>query len=59
MQVRFAHQAELHSQNMPVNNLITNQILSEMHLIVLKKYFELLRELKDKINLDFKGTLVR
>ena len=59
MQVRFAHQAELHSLNMPVNNLITNQILSEMHLIVLKKYFELLRELKDKINLDFKGTLVR
>ncbi|MBX3009595.1 MAG: cache domain-containing protein [Melioribacteraceae bacterium] len=59
MQIRFLHQAELNSLNMPVNNLVTNQNLSEIHFLILKRYMELLKEIKDKINLDFKGTLVR
>lgn len=59
MQKRLANQVDSHSSNKTVDNLINPQNLSDIEVIVLKKYFELLKDIKNKINLDFKGTLVR
>ncbi|MDQ7815561.1 MAG: DUF294 nucleotidyltransferase-like domain-containing protein [Melioribacteraceae bacterium] len=59
MQKRLLHQSVCHSNNRPVDNSINPQSLSDLHLLVLKRFFELLKEMKDKLNLDFKGTLMR
>ncbi len=59
MQKRLMHQSDCHSNNKPVDNSINPQSLSDLHLLILKRFFELLKEMKYKLNLDFKGTLMR
>ncbi|NMB80368.1 MAG: CBS domain-containing protein [Ignavibacteria bacterium] len=59
MQRRLLHQLECLDSNKPADNSVHPQFLSEIELFLLKRYFELLDELKNKINLDFKGTLIR
>lgn len=59
MNLRLRHQSDLYSQNSAVNNLVNPLSLTELQTFLLRKYFEFLKEIKDKINLDFKGTLIR
>jgi PAS domain S-box-containing protein len=59
MNIRFNHQSEKHISSKTIDNVINPQSLSEVELVIIKKYFDVLKEMKDKINLDFKGTLVR
>ena len=59
MSIRFNHQSEKHKSLNPVDNIVNPQSLSEVELLIIKKYFDFLKEMKDKINLEFKGTLIR
>jgi PAS domain S-box-containing protein len=59
MNIRLRSQAEKHSRLNTADNVVNPQALSEFEQLLIKKYFELQKELKTKINFDFKGTLVK
>ncbi|MFH1195253.1 MAG: DUF294 nucleotidyltransferase-like domain-containing protein [bacterium] len=59
MQYRLKHQVECLMNNVPVDNIINSQNISELDNTILKKIFSLLEEYKNKIRLDFKGSLAR
>ncbi|MCX7875999.1 MAG: cache domain-containing protein [Melioribacteraceae bacterium] len=42
-----------------LDNHINVKNLSEFDIIIIRKYFDIVNEIKDKINLDFKGTFIR
>ncbi|PKL89382.1 MAG: hypothetical protein CVV23_05485 [Ignavibacteriae bacterium HGW-Ignavibacteriae-2] len=57
MQLRLQHQIDNYSKNLTVDNIILPQKLSEFHVLLIKKFIDQLGSLKNKIKLDFKGTL--
>lgn len=59
MSIRLQHQSDNYNNFKAIDNLVNPQSLSEFDLIIIKKYFDILKEIKDKINLEFIGTLVR
>lgn len=59
MNLRLRHQSELYFQKSEIGNSISPNSLTEIQILLFKKYFELLKEIKDRVSLDFKGTLMR
>jgi PAS domain S-box-containing protein len=59
MSLRLHHQSERYLSQKTVDNIVNPQTFSEFDQIIIKKYFDVVKEMKDKINLDFKGTLIR
>lgn len=59
MNLRLRHQSDLYSENCDIDNVVNPQSFSELQILLVKKYFDLLKEIKAKISLDFKGTLTR
>jgi PAS domain S-box-containing protein len=59
MELRLKNQVEKLFNGENVDNIINQQNLTEMDIVILKKIYGLLDELKNKIRLDFKGSLVR
>jgi signal-transduction protein with cAMP-binding, CBS, and nucleotidyltransferase domain len=57
MHTRLLHQTHCHTSNIPIDNIVQPQHLSDMHLLIIKRYFSLLKEIKQKISIDFKGIL--
>ncbi|MFO7524015.1 MAG: DUF294 nucleotidyltransferase-like domain-containing protein [Ignavibacteriaceae bacterium] len=58
MRIRFKHQIECYDSNVEIDNIINPANLTEVERQILKSYFEILNNLKSKINLDFKCTKV-
>ncbi|MDP3829884.1 MAG: putative nucleotidyltransferase substrate binding domain-containing protein, partial [Ignavibacteriaceae bacterium] len=59
MEQRLKNQVEKIFIGESVDNIINQQNLTGMDIVILKKTYGLLDELKNKIRLDFKGSLVR
>jgi PAS domain S-box-containing protein len=59
MNIRLQHQSQNQISLKPADNIVNPLHLSEFDIVIIKKYFSVLKEIKDKINLEFKGTLVR
>lgn len=59
MELRLRHQAEAYSEKRDIDNIISPQSLTDIQGLIIKKYFEILKDLKDKISIGFKGTLMR
>ena len=59
MQIRFKHQAIQISKNMNPNNLIDPRTLSDIDIMIIKKSVSIIEDFKNKVRLDFKGTLAR
>jgi len=59
MQIRLKNQSDCISDNKFMGNEINPNELSEIYQMIIKKYFEFLDDLKEKIRLDFKGTIIR
>jgi PAS domain S-box-containing protein len=59
MQKRLQNQSESITSSKQPENVVSPQSFSEIQMLIVKRYFDLLKEMKDKINLDFKGTLMR
>lgn len=59
MNLRLRRQSDSYLGNDPIDNTVNPQSLSDLQILLVRKYFELLKEIKDRISLDFKGTLMR
>ncbi len=59
MNLRLHHQSDSYVKNSVIDNSINHQSFTELQIILFKKYFELIKEMKDRVSLDFKGTLMR
>jgi CBS domain-containing protein len=59
MNLRLRHQSDFYSQNYTINNSINPHSLTELQTLLFKKYLELLKEMKDRVSLDFQGTVIR
>lgn len=59
MNLRLRHQSELYFKKSEIGNSINPNSINEIQTLLFKKYFELLKEIKDRVSLDFKGTLMR
>jgi len=59
MNLRLKHQSDLYSESCAIDNVVNPQSFSELQILLIKKYFDLLKDIKDKISIDFKGTLTR
>ncbi|MBK7868819.1 MAG: PAS domain S-box protein [Ignavibacteriales bacterium] len=54
MNLRLKHQIECIEANLEISNKVPLQSLTETDLLLLKRYFDVLEELRNKITLDFK-----
>jgi CBS domain-containing protein len=58
MQLRYRNQVEQIENEEDVNNVLVLQDLSEMEEVILKKVLGQSSELQNKLNIDFKGTVL-
>lgn len=54
MNLRLKHQIECDEANLEINNKVPLQSLTETDLLLLKRFYDVLEELKNKISIDFK-----
>ncbi|MBN2200701.1 cache domain-containing protein [bacterium] len=59
MRKRFQHQARQLSERIPPDNEVDPAECSEMELMILKRAFEQIGRIREKISLDFKGVISR
>jgi PAS domain S-box-containing protein len=57
MQLRFAHQAKLLSDNIPPDNNINPKYLTELEKTIVRRILTQIEDFQTKLSLDFKGTL--
>lgn len=57
MQLRFAHQAKLLSDNIPPDNNINPKYLTELEKTIVRRVLTQIEDFQSKLSLDFKGTL--
>jgi len=59
MQLRLKHQSDCISENNYIGNEITLNEISEIEKTIIKKYLEFISEIKEKISLDFKSSILK
>lgn len=58
MQLRLKHQVKRFDSSIEIDNLINPANLTDVDTMLLKSYFDVLENLRNKISLDFKGVKV-
>ena len=58
MQLRLKHQIECYDANVEIDNVINPANLTDVDKQMLKSYFDVLEDLRNKISFDFKGGKV-
>jgi signal-transduction protein with cAMP-binding, CBS, and nucleotidyltransferase domain len=56
MRLRLKHQIECYDNNVEIDNTINPSSLTDVDKQLLKSYFDVLADLRNKINMDFKGA---
>lgn len=58
MRLRLKHQIDCYDNNIEIDNIVNPAGLTDVDKQILKSYFDVLTDLRNKINMDFKGVKV-
>jgi PAS domain S-box-containing protein len=58
MRLRLKHQIDCYDNNVEIDNIINPASLTDVEKQLLKSYFDILEDLQNKINMDFKGAKI-